>query len=256
MFAFSDNKAPYLLDIGFSDFPANTQRVLRTSIDYFCRWADAHLVIGDISEGIDPQSLVSLYSSHLTTLHISQNSMHSKLKHADSFVLWLQNANLFFAKPAVFSTTTPSSLPVIDVRVRKSLFALLFLVLIVIIGYRMYPIVRSSFIPARPLGSYYPITSHKSILILLSPSSPVLSLSTLSFSTIEFRFIGSSRDSITADVICPSSSTVFVPKDSSISVSLLGCKSNDAFASSIIDGFTGYIDVFVDDQYVARRLVN
>lgn len=256
MLKISDNKALYLQDISINEYPANTQRIIRSSIDYFCRWADATTDKGSILTVGYLESLLSQYHSHLISLNTAASNLRSKLKYAKLFVLWLQSA--------LSAKANGNSLPLLNLSVTHSdrfrsnkypFYALIFLATCILL-YIFYLIVPSVLGPLSSRDKYYVINSTKSINIQLNPSSSVLNSNSLNSSSFVFKFIRDTKGTGTLIIYCPVSYLSMEPKINIISVPLSSCTSTDKDASNELIDFSGYVDVFVDAQFIARRVLN
>lgn len=252
----SDNKALYLQDMLISEYPANTQRIIRSSIEYFCRWADAVLAKNDILTDEYLESSLSRYHSHLISLKLGQGNLRTKLKYAKLFVRWLQSTlpvqanspkvsllNLHRVNNDVFWTS-------------KRIYYAMILLFISLLLYILYLIAPNLLRGASSRDTYYAISSSKSIRIQLNPTSPVLSLNSLEGSTFEFKFIGGKKSAGQLIVYCPVSYLSMEPKVNIISVPLSSCSSKNIDASTELIDFQGYVDIYIDKQFIARKVLS
>jgi hypothetical protein len=251
----SDNKALYLQDISIMEYPANTQRIIRSSIDYFCRWIDATVVKDNILTVEYLDSLLSQYHSHLISLKTTQSIVRSKLKYAKLFVLWLQSRLSTHATsptfPQPYSYTDNNAV----FSANKYLYFALISLFICILLYIFYLIVPRLLSAATSRDKYYVINSTKSILIQLNSSSPVLSSNSLESSAFEFRFMREKTNSNPFIIYCPVSYLSMEPDINTISVPLSSCTSTNIDASTELIDFNGYIDVYIDTQFITRRVL-
>ncbi len=255
MINISDNKALYLQDISLNEYPANTQRIIRSSVDYFCRWADATAATDSVISVEYLDSLLSQYYSHLISLKTTQSVVRSKLKYAKLFVLWLQSRSSAHPTsptfPLLYSYTGNNGI----FRANKYLYYALISLFICILLYVFYLIVPRLLSAATSRDKYYVINSTKSIRIQLNFSSPALSSNSLESSAFEFRFMRDKKGSYPIIIYCPVSYLSVEPDINVISVPLSSCRSTNMDASTELIDFNGYIDIYIDTQFITRRVL-
>ncbi len=256
MFVISDYKALYFKYIDLSSFPANKQRVILSSIDYFCRWADAQLLHDGWGSSDDVSSLLAGYYSHLIQMDISQSSTNTKRKNADLFVQWLQTSNVLPQNIVDVPRQMHdlASLQAITPKYRGN-YLLIGGIFIIFLSL-FYLIARNTASVNLHQDRYYPVDSTKSIRIRVSSSNSALDMDRFSSSKIEFRLLQQSEKRIVAILICPM--TPLDPGESvqAFSIPFSSCISQNSDASSVLANFSGYFDVYIDSLFVTRRLSN
>lgn len=253
MYKISDNKAPYFHEIALVNYSANSQRIIRSSVDYFCRWADATVPTDTVLSIDYLDNLLDLYHSHLFALNISKTNLVTKLKYAKLFVLWLQSTGSVRVKK-------PNS-PMLSARLNgnplfgeiKYLYYLVVLLFFCVFLYLFYLIAPKLLNSLSTRDKYYVINSTKSIRIQLNPTSFVLSSNSLKNSSFEFKFVRDAMSSETLIIYCPISYLSMELNNNIITIPLSSCSSKNSNASTELIDFNGHVDVYIDGQFAARK---
>lgn len=256
MYKISDNKALYFRDINLTDYPANSQRIIRSSVDYFCRWVDANAKTENVLVSDYLDSLLDLYHSHLFTLTISKSNIVTKLKYAKLFVLWLQSTVFSQVKKPIPPLSGTGMNSNDTFRTIKHLYYLVVLLIFCAFLYLFYLIVNRSLSSQSTPDRLYTINSTRSIRIQLSPTSFILSSNSLKKATFEFKFVKGVQISKTFVVYCPVSYLGMELNINIITIPLSSCFSKNIDASTELIDFNGYVEVYIDGQFASRMLLS